>query len=175
MFYHLLRPEFVKSLPTALSSDVFLGWVRGDPDAKRLEEDVKAATRFLHGQVIPAFARRMDERADEVIRLGPAKFTQFLHAAGINCRHLGEVRAHCQHAGVRRLLATEVVSRVVKNDIALRLRSKVRALWCLVCLLCMCLLCPVCLLWSVCCVSLYAVCLLCMCVCCGPVCPLCGA
>jgi hypothetical protein len=115
-------------MPNPLSSDVFLGWVRGDPDAKKLEEDVKAATRYLHTQVIPTFAKHLEERSDEILRLGPAKFVQFLHATGINCRHIGEVRSHTQNAAMRRLLATEMVSRVVKNDIALRLRSKMAEL-----------------------------------------------
>lgn len=128
VFYHLLRPELVRSLPNPLSSDVFLGWVRGDPEAKKFEEHVKAASRYLHAQVIPAFAKRIEERPDETLRLPPAKFIQLLHANGINCRHLGAVRSHCAHPGIRKVLATEVVSRVLKNDIAFRLRSKMAQL-----------------------------------------------
>lgn len=64
VFYKLLRPEFVFSYKQKqgkyLCSDAFTAWGMLDSRAAEMCQDVTAATQFLHGTVIPEFARKLE-------------------------------------------------------------------------------------------------------------------
>jgi hypothetical protein len=75
-------------------------------------------------KLIPAFAASLEEQAIRVLEMRQDKFIRMLHAAGINCRHMGLVRQHVENQELRRMILTEIVARVVKAEIARQLRAK---------------------------------------------------
>lgn len=58
VFYQHLRPEFLRKYSRPLSSDVFTKW--GTIDRREHNLEVREATAFLFGVIIPAFARKAE-------------------------------------------------------------------------------------------------------------------
>lgn len=113
--YRLLRPELVKRFPTPLCSDAFSGFVSASKqDLAEHNKEVRAATDYLHLEVIPKFARKLTarvayewttfarksehnadqekEKPSRTVFLAMFPLKQLLHAKGINLRNLGRVR-----------------------------------------------------------------------------------
>lgn len=61
--YRLLRPELVKSNDVPLSSNALSKWVMDDSEAA--DSAVQNATRRLQEQVVPEFAKMLDEEASK--------------------------------------------------------------------------------------------------------------
>ena len=84
--------EFVRSYKKPLCSDVFSKFIGTDPEAKVHQAEVKEATDFLLGTVVPNFAPeliKLMKEAEKMDGLGGFGFTEILHSKGINVRHLG--------------------------------------------------------------------------------------
>jgi hypothetical protein len=61
VYYHLLRPEFVRSNPVPLNSDAFTRWSVYDPHFDESNQDVEKATLRLIDNIIPNFGKSLDE------------------------------------------------------------------------------------------------------------------
>ena len=59
IFSQLLRPELLQRYATPLSSDAFSKF-QLEEQRDELDQAVKAATKYLHTEVIPLFARTLD-------------------------------------------------------------------------------------------------------------------
>jgi hypothetical protein len=71
--------------------------------------EVLAATRRLHNEVIPKFARHLDRQ-----KVSHFAFVEELHRAGINVRHIGTVLSHTRSPSSRSVVLTEMILRVMK-------------------------------------------------------------
>eukprot|EP01105_Mastigella_eilhardi_P017010 TRINITY_DN390_c0_g1_i3.p1 TRINITY_DN390_c0_g1~~TRINITY_DN390_c0_g1_i3.p1 ORF type:complete len:2090 (-),score=509.34 TRINITY_DN390_c0_g1_i3:37-6306(-) len=141
--HRLLRPELLQSYRVPLSSDAFSPF--GLHDLHIHNTEVEAATRYLHSQVIPAFAKFLLSSATfrsstpdvrETLALVPS-----MHKNGINVRHLGRLWQHVvaqdtegncvtpQPDAITKakcILETEMASRVIKNQLRLELRKTMK-------------------------------------------------
>jgi hypothetical protein len=118
---NLLRPEFVKSYKTPLSSDAFSGFVaHGSVE----DEEVKQATMFLYQNVIPKCARELSQSSfsDDFPQL-----VSVIHSAGINLRHMGLLRARVTRDEVKTLLLIEIVARTLRKLLWAELREEINA------------------------------------------------
>jgi hypothetical protein len=59
VFYQHLRPEFLRRYPLPLSSDAFTGF--GTYQRRVHDREVLDATLYLHNNVIPSFAAKLDK------------------------------------------------------------------------------------------------------------------
>jgi len=109
--FRLLRPELVRAFPKALSSDAFSGF--GRDNAETHNNEVREATSFLHNTVIPNFASYLDSSSTP---LSIEQILVHLHRNGINIRFLGEVRSHLTGHELRKMVLTEICTRVLKNE-----------------------------------------------------------
>lgn len=68
------------------------------------------------------------EEASQKGNLDNFRLTETLHSKGINCRYLGIIRQHlaCKEAKTRVLI--EILARVIKNNLRLKLRIKMKQL-----------------------------------------------
>lgn len=125
--YELLRPEFVKTYPIPLSSDAFSPFNAVDPRAKEHNDEVAVACHHLKTVRIPQFASFIQKPSS--LGLTPLNdltctaFVAALHSKGINLRFLGLVRRCLTHVYLRQVALTEMVSRVIKDQINEQLRS----------------------------------------------------
>lgn len=69
-------------------------------------EEVKEATLFLFDVVIPEFSAWMDALPSQQAK--KLSLTEAIHRKGINCRHLGRIRASSKNELARRQILTEV-------------------------------------------------------------------
>ena len=122
--YNLLRPELVKSNQVPLSSDAFARFGKQDPNHKIHNKEVRDATSRLFDDVIPHFAKTLDNLNPKVLTNWLS--TEKLHRAGINLRHLGLVRCKTVNPTAKTVLLTEIVARVLKNIIRKMFRDKLR-------------------------------------------------
>jgi len=126
IFYNLLRPQFLqaykKICKTGLCSDSLSGWIRNEPDKDAMEMEIHKATKYLHETIIPDVARQIDKHFEKQNSLN---IPNILHRAGINLRHLGQVRTHCNKESAKRVVLTECVARTLKNLINAAMRHEV--------------------------------------------------
>jgi tetratricopeptide (TPR) repeat protein len=125
IWFRLLRPEFMVTYPSPLSSDAFSTMGLADGDA--LNKDVAAATLYLEQICIPKFAFELEEYynkefnsnnntllvTDNVYKTFNIK--NKLHEYGINCRYLFLVWCHLSNSDLKKLLIIEIISRVVRK------------------------------------------------------------
>jgi len=125
VFFNLLRPSLVKKFPDPLCSDAFTAWM-GKPSStsQKLESSVINATKALYAQQIPKMAARLDAEFIQKKMEVSAYLVPTIHRMGINCRHLGFIRRQVLTQGVRKLILTECVARVMKNEVRQLLREK---------------------------------------------------
>lgn len=125
--YQLLRPEFVKTNPVPLSSDAFSPFNAADPRAKEHNDEVAAACHRLKTVRIPQFASFLQKSPNfgltPLNELTCQAFIAAMHTYGINIRFLGLVRHCLTHLHLRQIALTEMVSRVVKDQINQELRN----------------------------------------------------
>lgn len=60
--YRRLRPELVKNFPTPLSSDAYSPFQQPE-DREKENEDIRRATMYLEGELVPKLALRFDSFA----------------------------------------------------------------------------------------------------------------
>lgn len=107
IFFSLLRPELVQSHGAPLCPDAFSGFMaicESEEETTRLNKAVYLASKKLHSQIIPAFARDLSLKFSGHVRamgsrvvieraLEDLKWLCLeMHRRGINFRHYGEVR-----------------------------------------------------------------------------------
>eukprot|EP01087_Luapelamoeba_hula_P008409 TRINITY_DN2097_c0_g1_i9.p1 TRINITY_DN2097_c0_g1~~TRINITY_DN2097_c0_g1_i9.p1 ORF type:complete len:1105 (-),score=128.16 TRINITY_DN2097_c0_g1_i9:70-3384(-) len=133
IFYHLLRPELVKSNPKPLCSDAYSGFSINDPKGEDHTEEVKECCTRLYKEVIPAVARALDAAAaacDETAYTHTESQLQLLdlslelHSRGVNMRHLGRVKELVKKPAASAQLLLEMVVRVFKNELRQQLREE---------------------------------------------------
>jgi len=140
----LLRPEAVAASPLPLSSEAFapfgscrscapatvVGTGRGRDggerplcghDSPRMEARSRAVAEHVARVAVPALAAEMD--AGRVVLTDPSGLPSALHAAGINLRAMGRVRAAVRSPSTRALVLTEALARVLRRVLHARLRA----------------------------------------------------
>lgn len=108
----------------ALSSDAFSAFSKIGEAKKEREEnntDVVNSTRHLYQHVIPEFAQHLD--SIETKKMSLHSLASSVHQAGINFRMLGVIRNLTTKPHNRTLLFTEMVSRMIKNEIRMLFRK----------------------------------------------------
>ena len=108
IFWKLLRPEFVRSYGTKLSSDACSGFGRIDSNIHNT--NIRRATNHLHQVIIPKFIR---EQLSTLQKFNTIRLTERLHSAGINCRHLGIIRKLVDTIPLRKILLSEILARTL--------------------------------------------------------------
>ena len=78
----------------------------------------------LYEKRLPRLAALLDDLA--VIHVDSYSFTEWLHANGINCRHIGILLSLCTTTSVRQLLLSEALSRCMKSILNSSLRQHTR-------------------------------------------------
>ena len=101
----------------------FHRWGKNDPNRAEQNGRVRQATEYLYKTVIPSFAETFDHEARELLKHNNWSITEELHRHGINVRHCGRVRRCCRSRAARRILLTEMVARVLKEEMNVRLRK----------------------------------------------------
>ncbi|CAM9859639.1 unnamed protein product, partial [Chrysoparadoxa australica] len=104
-----------------LSPDALTAFSRADPKAEIWNREVAEATDLLMRSVIPGLAQELCHLSPTA--LAELRVSAFIHAYGVNCRHLGLVRAcipvqaegSATAAQVRELLLLEIVARTIKQ------------------------------------------------------------
>lgn len=134
--YKLLRPELVKSSPEPLCSDARSGFIYSDlhpEELKRANRNVALATRSVFETQIPLFASKFSEIPPVDLCKKSFSLTNEVHRLGINCRHLGRLRAellqkHCtsgaEIAFRPSFVLVEIAARVCKHHIQELWREK---------------------------------------------------
>jgi hypothetical protein len=133
----LLRPEFVRSYKQPLCPDAYSSFTDVSYNAA-----IDAATRHLHWDVIPNFARLLPtllvEQQSGVLDGSGCntisfRLTEAVHSHGINVRYLGLVymslttMPQVQYRDTcRALVFIEMLARVIKNDLRQRLRERMK-------------------------------------------------
>ncbi|KAH3756750.1 Histidine kinase A [Pelomyxa schiedti] len=114
--HRLLRPELILTSPRPLSSDVFTKFAEADRNREESNTDVEELSSILHNRVIPQFAAELNALCPHTKPSYDLEktFVPRMHAAGINCRHLGEVWQHSNDI-VKAVLTTEIASRSIKK------------------------------------------------------------
>eukprot|EP01128_Nolandella_sp_AFSM9_P005573 TRINITY_DN270_c0_g2_i2.p1 TRINITY_DN270_c0_g2~~TRINITY_DN270_c0_g2_i2.p1 ORF type:complete len:1572 (+),score=354.00 TRINITY_DN270_c0_g2_i2:505-5220(+) len=133
VFYKLLRPEFVLNYHEQLTSDGFCRIGRDDPQHKYNNSTLVRATNRLHTEIIPKFARTLNEKKDFCMycnkhngRGNSNTVLTDMHRVGINTRHIGMLRTIVDNELIKSYLLTEAFSRVVKNIIKEKMRLSLR-------------------------------------------------
>eukprot|EP01087_Luapelamoeba_hula_P015323 TRINITY_DN4566_c0_g1_i12.p1 TRINITY_DN4566_c0_g1~~TRINITY_DN4566_c0_g1_i12.p1 ORF type:complete len:1301 (-),score=219.59 TRINITY_DN4566_c0_g1_i12:10-3912(-) len=144
--YQLLRPEFVKHHAVPLCSDAFCKWGQDPQDEsviKNHNNEISQATELLTTKIIPAFlhnlnivmatsinriSRRTGKRKSTQTMNGIAESYRMLvidmHRWGINVRLMGRIRTLTDNPILKRWLLTEMVARVLKNELRNLLRAQ---------------------------------------------------
>ena len=130
--YQLLRPEFVRMYERPLCSDAYSSFTcPNHPDKARRDAaeahdaEIDAATAYLTGALVEAFAQRLVLLPAEQRAAFP--LVERLHEAGINCRHLGRVYgfvANSRDAYWAARLLVEMAARVMRSEADALLRRK---------------------------------------------------
>jgi len=132
----MFRPEFLRQHLTPLSSDVFCKWADNPLDSNAESQnngEVVDATLVLEQETIPAATNDIDQtyspfmlqsspflEEDQLLR----EIIVDLHSRGVNVRYLGLVRSHLPpNSPLRLLLLTEMIARVVKSYMNVKMRS----------------------------------------------------
>lgn len=155
IFSDFLRPEFVRSYPTPLSSDGYSGFQRYDPLAREYNTQLNKASEYLHKKLIPQYIQKLmnakiTKRLTAEMNLGLAlkershgsasnPFISHLHKHGINIRHLGEVYKQLDAvttdgttlsednlAHLKKYIGNLMMARVIKNYMRAKLRKKTK-------------------------------------------------
>lgn len=129
--FRLLRPEFVRSYPVYLSSDGYSNFKfpRMEEEAQQHNRELDNAVTFLHQTIIPSFAQRllMYESQGKLCAADGTLLIQILHAAGVNCRHLGIVLHHLTLLNPEsmwiKIVWIEMVSRLLKCKLRYIMRT----------------------------------------------------
>jgi hypothetical protein len=133
-----LRPEYVKSVEVPLRTDILQQSVAlslgaassasADPAMERLVIQEAgpniAACRQLFSTVLPSVAVALDSFA--AIPIDSYGLTQFLHACGVNMRHLGALYWLCSAPSVKQVLLSEALARCCKSILNAQLRQHAR-------------------------------------------------
>eukprot|EP01125_Pyxidicula_operculata_P023200 TRINITY_DN989_c3_g1_i4.p1 TRINITY_DN989_c3_g1~~TRINITY_DN989_c3_g1_i4.p1 ORF type:complete len:1653 (+),score=390.20 TRINITY_DN989_c3_g1_i4:723-4961(+) len=128
IFYNLLRPNFVKNYRVPLCSDAFSKWMTHEPKARQLNKDVEDATMYLYENVIPEFAKWLDENHEKQPFEHLDELIHETHRRGINIRHLGRLRSLVKDKNLRKIILTECVARTIKNLVRYQLRLQMSEL-----------------------------------------------
>jgi hypothetical protein len=91
-----------------------------DPNQATHNEEAVAASKRLFTRVIPNFAKTLDDRVNEygtLTHYSCEKLVEELHRNGINVRHLGFVRMKLTKSAARQIVLTEIVARVLKDEV----------------------------------------------------------
>jgi Clustered mitochondria/Translation initiation factor eIF3 subunit 135 len=148
IFYKFLRREFVSHTYQSrrgvkLCSDAFTSWdTMSDLSvARRHAQEVRAATDYLFETVVPEFAASLSGRARKLLDANGSRLydsaklssvrralarlasNPIYHSSGINCRHIGRVRARVELEPLRELLLATVAARIVKRLVEKHMRE----------------------------------------------------
>jgi hypothetical protein len=130
-----LRAEYVKSLSDPLKADILQQTAPSpsDPSGADIRADRLviqeagmniAACRDLFSSVLPAVATALDSFAS--VPMDSFGLTQFLHASGVNMRHLGVLYWLCSAPSVKQMLLSEALARCCKSVLNSQLRAHAR-------------------------------------------------
>jgi len=133
----LFRPEFVRSYKSPLCPDAYSSFTDTSYNA-----DIDAATRHLHWDLVPRFARLLptllvEQQSGLLDGSGgntlAFRLTEAVHSHGINVRYLGLVFSSLSSLpnikyrdACRALVFIEMLARVIKNDLRQRLRDRMK-------------------------------------------------
>mmetsp|Transcript_5907 Transcript_5907/g.7764 ORF Transcript_5907/g.7764 Transcript_5907/m.7764 type:complete len:1006 (-) Transcript_5907:86-3103(-) len=134
--YRLLRQEYVKSFSVPLCPDAYSGFLYSDPNKRKYNTNVRAATQYLCDTLIKDTYRKLTAMFFDASMRGQARnfsLSEHFHRDGINIRYIGLMIRERREANNRDLifctiLALEALSRVAKNELRRRLREKQREL-----------------------------------------------
>ena len=135
IYYQMLRPELVNGYKEPLSSDAFSGWSENDKNKEKYNSAIKKCTEFLHYQIIPSFADKLQKNHLESIGPLPENKKQWeelpqqaiigildasdlsstVHYYGINVRHIGRIRSLLTVDSYRCFLLINILARTMKN------------------------------------------------------------
>ena len=116
-----LRPELVSAYRMPLSSDAFSNLTAPPKDdasaslvsdSDQADVEVGGASRFLLTERIPKFVEQLDLM--KTFPYDSSTFTQAVHAAGINIRHIGRVAELTRLPHVREMVVIEMLARTGK-------------------------------------------------------------
>eukprot|EP00003_Mantamonas_plastica_P013205 TRINITY_DN2315_c0_g3_i9.p1 TRINITY_DN2315_c0_g3~~TRINITY_DN2315_c0_g3_i9.p1 ORF type:complete len:1569 (-),score=562.70 TRINITY_DN2315_c0_g3_i9:271-4977(-) len=116
--FQLFRPEFVKTLRVALSSDAFSYWGE-HKHAKHNLESFKASKQ-LEQSVITEYVSSLEEY--DVVDLWTMNVSEELHSNGINVRYLGYMYGLTAHPDLASVLLSEVAMRAAKKLLNMQLQ-----------------------------------------------------
>ena len=136
IFYHLLRPELVRSHSKPLNPDGMSMWSRSEPQKHEMNVEIARCTLRLIESVIPRFATvtlaSLEQSLYEEDLQDESLFhdiVELSHRHGINLRHWGRVRASLQGLNtpiIQNVLLHEMAARLLKN--VLRRKQRMFAL-----------------------------------------------
>jgi hypothetical protein len=96
IFWRMLRPEFVRDYPVALSPDANVVICKDAPDWEKHTVQAKEAAQYLVKELVPAFAEELAQRPitteGKLPSIENLDITQEMHRRGINMRHIGLLR-----------------------------------------------------------------------------------
>ena len=119
-----LRPEFMASYQTPLSSDALTPTSGASRHEKEINDsDASRASRFLRETWIPAFVRTLDNFTARPF--DSVSLTAEMHRNGINVRYLGVICSTSTVPAIRNMALIEMVARSVKYLFKARLRSAI--------------------------------------------------
>ncbi|KAL6067106.1 Clu domain-containing protein [Balamuthia mandrillaris] len=120
-FYYLLRPELVRQSPTPLSSDAFSNF--GKNRREEHEAEILALTRKLREEVIPTFARWINQNPHKVV--SGLHLPHLMHKHGINLRYLGRLYGLMKRERLKyNCVGFQMIARLLKNQLRAKLREK---------------------------------------------------
>mmetsp|Transcript_850 Transcript_850/g.2694 ORF Transcript_850/g.2694 Transcript_850/m.2694 type:complete len:1584 (-) Transcript_850:61-4812(-) len=129
--FNMFRPEFVSKYRVPLCSDAFSGFIRADPSASVHNQEIRDATGYLMNKIAPAVRNAIETALDQSVstRTERVQVSEHFHKLGLNMRYIGEVlKVNNTNRDVALLLLTEAAARVLRNDLRLQLREKMKSL-----------------------------------------------
>eukprot|EP01122_Echinamoeba_exundans_P010551 TRINITY_DN3977_c0_g2_i1.p1 TRINITY_DN3977_c0_g2~~TRINITY_DN3977_c0_g2_i1.p1 ORF type:complete len:2020 (-),score=323.99 TRINITY_DN3977_c0_g2_i1:241-6300(-) len=121
ILYYQLRPEFVRSYSSALSSDACSMFGRLENGTNN--QEIKDASIHLRQIALPQFAGLLD--AAKIVVSSAEELVEAMHAHGINLRYLGNLRYFTSSETIKKLIFSEMICRCLKNLINRRMRTVV--------------------------------------------------
>lgn len=82
--------QYARKMGKPLCSDAFSGFIRYDPKKTEYHKDIREATEYLIGQVIPKVAQDLEELMLQGIEQGISadiNIKKFMHSRGVNMRY----------------------------------------------------------------------------------------
>eukprot|EP01119_Soliformovum_irregulare_P025748 TRINITY_DN9620_c0_g1_i3.p1 TRINITY_DN9620_c0_g1~~TRINITY_DN9620_c0_g1_i3.p1 ORF type:complete len:666 (+),score=209.19 TRINITY_DN9620_c0_g1_i3:3-2000(+) len=125
--YRLLRPELVRNYSVPLCSDTFSSF--NLENSHEYELNSRDATSYLEDHVISKFGSALDLHYSQKnfqnlnLKEEAVKLVLSIHRKGINVRYLGKIRGCCSYEPVKCLVLTEIIARVVKNQMRAGMRA----------------------------------------------------